>query len=209
MKLSTITFLFSAAMVPFAAVSATIFKCGATADFRGKDKAKNPTVPSKAMLNWMSDDLMQTFTSSYRSNEDLNMISDVFDKFTMKRETAADLSDEDGDITLSANGRSGSYLDALAAKLRGTENVGRKWYNWYYYWYRTNTKIQCNYVSESQSVPSGLVISIPLVLTLVMPSHVTSVPLPLSLWYSVDTLMTITASVKPTRRLKKSSWKPR
>jgi hypothetical protein len=145
MKISIITTVFTATIVPFAAVSATIFKCGVKADFHGKDKTKNPTVPSKAILNWMSDDLKQTFATSYRTNGDMNMLSDTFSKFSMKRE--ADPTVEIGDVMIADNSTSVSFLDGLVAKLRGGDDVSRGWYSWYWYYYRANTRITCNYVS--------------------------------------------------------------
>ena len=139
MKLSAITVLLSAAIVPFAAVSGTVFKCSVQTTFEGKDKTNDPAVPSKPILNWMADDLMQTFIGAYRDNEDFNMASDKFSKFSMKRATTVD--QEEG-------GRSEGYLDALAAKLRGSSDVeGKRWYSWWWYYYRTTGKIVCNYVS--------------------------------------------------------------
>ena len=80
----------------------------------------------------------------------MNMVSDVFNKFSMKREVT-DETEDDGDIVLATNGRTEGYLDALAAKLRGTtEDLGRRssWYAWYYYWYYSRSSITCNYVSS-------------------------------------------------------------
>ena len=148
MKLSAITALFTAAIVPFAAVSATVFKCSVRTSFEAKNKKDNPAVPGKPILDWVATDLQQTFIDSYRSN-DMNMVSDVFNKFSMKREVT-DETEDDGDIVLSTNGRTEGYLDALAAKLRGTTEVGRRssWYAWYYYWYYSRSSITCNYVSS-------------------------------------------------------------
>jgi hypothetical protein len=135
MKLSALTLLFSAVLVHFAAVSATQYKCDGIATFHGEDDAKNPHVPTKQTLNWMADEMLDTFATAYKSNSDMNMISERFAKFSMKRDSSTDT---EGDDKIEDDGTV-SFLGGMMKNLR------RRWYYGWAYKYHTSSILVCRW----------------------------------------------------------------
>jgi len=132
MKLSIAILLFSAALAPFVFVSGTVYTCSSVGTFNGKDDPKHPQVPSKTSLDWMTNEMLQTFVISYLSNTDLNMTSERFAKFTMKRER-----DSEGDsFDSTTNNTSVSFLDKVTGYLRGRTST-------YRYRYVASSQITC------------------------------------------------------------------
>ncbi|KAG7355939.1 hypothetical protein IV203_000625 [Nitzschia inconspicua] len=119
MKLYALSFLFSAGIVPFASVSATQYKCDGIATFHGIDDAKNPTVPTKDTLNLMADEMLETFTTAYQGNSDMNMISDRFAKFSMRRDRSSDGVDTDVQGSNSI-----SFMESTFGGLRAKKPAG-------------------------------------------------------------------------------------
>jgi hypothetical protein len=136
MKLSIISLFFSLLLVPFAAVSAGVYKCETIGTFHSKDDAKNPQVPSKAMLDWMGNEMLQTFTISYQTNSDMNMTSERFAKFTMKRER----NPNGNDMT---NATPVSFMDNMIGKVRG--DLGRGWKSYYWSYFSAYVGITCRW----------------------------------------------------------------
>jgi hypothetical protein len=138
MKLSVVTLLFSTVLVPFAEVSATQYKCETVGVFHTQDDTKNPHVPSKAELDWMADEMLQTFTIAYQSNSDMDMKTERFSKFSMKRENSPDGGDDDddnkdGDATTGEVGEDTTFISIKDTSngLLGNLRKRRKWRSGY------------------------------------------------------------------------------
>jgi hypothetical protein len=133
MKLSVLTLLFSAVLAPLTVVSATQYKCETVGVFHSKDDTKNPHVPTKAELDWMAGEMLQTFTSAYQSNSDMDMKSERFSKFSMKRESSPDGGDDDDGDTITgggSNSTSFSFMDSATSML-GNLRKSRRWTSYY------------------------------------------------------------------------------
>ena len=75
-----------ASTVP-SSVSASTYSCQVEASFETMADAKNPTVPSKTSLEWVSATVRTTFESSYTTSSDMDMLDEKFNKFSMKRKS--------------------------------------------------------------------------------------------------------------------------
>lgn len=131
MKISNIIFTVSAVAAPFTA-SATMMNCKSNAVFHVKEDAENPYVPSKDVLNWMTDQFKETFTGAYSTKEDIEMTADHFSKFNMKPDGAIEEADNEASATTT------SLADIVNNLRVGGKN---RYKNWSWGWYGTSVRI--------------------------------------------------------------------
>jgi hypothetical protein len=139
-----------------------MMSCKGNAVFHVEEDAQNPYVPSKDVLNWMTDEFKATFQQAYSGKEDFDMTSDSFSKFTMKPDGAIEEDDNEASATTTS----------LADIVNNLRVGGKRSKNWWYSWSgNTVSTAKLTLIFQCDCLLDGWFLSPNNVLSLFFPGH--------------------------------------